>query len=201
MAARPTHEEVVLVADDDDGMLTLLTETVESAGYGVLSAARGDAALALARRQPPDAAILDVNMPGLSGYEVCGELRATHGNSLPIILLSGVRVEPYDRVAGLLLGADDYLVKPFEPNELIARLRRLVQRLPRGPSFERLTPREHDVLMLLAGGFGQRDIAVELVISPNTVATHIQHILAKLGVHSRAQAVAAAHRFGLVVES
>ena len=122
------------------------------------------------------------------------------GDALPVVFVSGERTESFDRVAGLQLGADDYLSKPFAPDELIARLRRL---LPDSelPADEKgrpaLTPREEEVLKLLASGLAQGEIAKELVISPKTVASHIERILAKLGVNSRAQAVAVAHRTGL----
>jgi DNA-binding NarL/FixJ family response regulator len=108
-------------------------------------------------------------------------------------------------VAGLLLGADDYVVKPFFQDELLARVRRLIDRT-RPPATEkigpvtngaRLTDREQQVLSLLAAGLHSKAIATRLVISPKTVATHIQRILAKLGVHSRAEAVALAFRSGL----
>jgi DNA-binding NarL/FixJ family response regulator len=137
-------------------------------------------------------------MPGLSGYELCHRLREELGEAISIILISGVRTDGLDRIAGLLLGADDYVVKPFDPNELMARVRRLLERAHRPPETERLTPRELEVLTLLAQGFGQDDVATRLVISPKTVATHIQHVLEKLRVHSRAQAVAAAYRYGLL---
>jgi DNA-binding NarL/FixJ family response regulator len=120
------------------------------------------------------------------------------------MLISGERIEAYDRVAGLLLGADDYVVKPFAPDELTARVRRLIARssaAEQANGHPKLTRREGEVLRLLARGRGQIEIANELVISSKTVASHIQHILAKLGVHSRAQAVAVAHRSGLFVES
>jgi DNA-binding NarL/FixJ family response regulator len=190
--------DVVVVADDDEGVRSLLVELFDAAGFAVLAAARGDVALSLARQRRPAVALLDVDMPGLAGYEVCRRLRDEFGDELAIVLISGVRMESYDRVAGLLLGADDYVVKPFDPNELIARVRRLLERLPRSPTLERLTPRELEVLTLLADGYGQREIGERLVISSNTVGTHIQHILDKLRVHSRAQAVAAAYRNGLL---
>jgi DNA-binding NarL/FixJ family response regulator len=190
--------DLVVVADDDEGVRSLLVELFDAAGFAVLAAARGDVALSLARQRRPAVALLDVDMPGLAGYEVCRRLRDEFGDELAIVLISGVRMESYDRVAGLLLGADDYVVKPFDPNELIARVRRLLERLPRSPTLERLTPRELEVLTLLADGYGQREIGERLVISSNTVGTHIQHILDKLRVHSRAQAVAAAYRNGLL---
>lgn len=113
-----------------------------------------------------------------------------------MIFLSGERTESFDRVAGLLVGADDYLVKPFDPDELAARVRAVLRRAqPSVPApLQSLTRRELEVLRLLADGLDQRQIAAELVISAKTVGTHIERILGKLGVHSRAQAVALAYR-------
>jgi DNA-binding NarL/FixJ family response regulator len=101
-----------------------------------------------------------------------------------------------DRAAGLMLGADDYLLKPFAPEELLARVHALLRRarVDRPGTANSLTRRELDVLGLLAEGRTQAEIARELVLSPKTVATHLERILGKLGVHSRAQAVAAAYR-------
>jgi DNA-binding NarL/FixJ family response regulator len=113
-------------------------------------------------------------------------------------------VEPHDRTAGLLLGGDDYLVKPVDPDELLARIRRAVARTQNGKRERRavrrddLTPREVEVLRLLARGLAQAEIARELVISPKTVASHLQSVMGKLGVHSRAHAVARAYEDGLI---
>jgi DNA-binding NarL/FixJ family response regulator len=147
--------------------------------------------------------VLDVKLPGLSGYEVCRRVRDRFGGETAVLFISGERTEPFDRAAGLLVGADDYVVKPFEPGELIARARRLLARTDgngNSPDVDRakLTRRELQVLGLLAQGLTQKQIARELVISSKTVATHIQRILAKLKVHSRAQAVALAHRSGIL---
>ena len=114
------------------------------------------------------------------------------------MFLSQTRVAPLDGIAGLPIGADDYLVKPFDPDELLARVRALLRRgngiearRPGGPaSLDALTRRGRQVLDLLAQGRSQMEIAGELYVTPKTVATHIQRVLTKLGVHSRAQAIA-----------
>jgi DNA-binding NarL/FixJ family response regulator len=193
----PRHD-TVLIADDDEGVRTMLAYHFERAGFAVLGAESGDVALSLARRQRPAALLLDVDLPGMSGYELCYVLREEFADQVVIVIVSGVRTEPYDRVAGLRLGADEYVVKPFDPVELFVRVERLLERLPRPAEVELLTPRELEVLRLLVGGYDQRQIAEQLVISSKTTGAHIQHILEKLRVHSRAQAVAAAHRYGLV---
>ena len=114
------------------------------------------------------------------------------------MFVSGERTESYDRVAGLMLGGDDYIVKPYAPDELVARLLALLRRGGAAESAPELTPRELEVLALLAQGLDQRAIAERLVISSKTVGSHIEHILTKLGVNNRVQAVALAYRSGLV---
>jgi DNA-binding NarL/FixJ family response regulator len=196
---RWTGSGPILIAEDDEAVAELLRGLVEAAGYDVVVATSGDEALVLARDDAPSVAILDVNLPGVSGYEVCHELRRLHGPALPILIVSGDRTESYDRVAGLLLGADDYLVKPFAPDELLVRVRSLMRRsAPAAVSRVSLTSRELEVLTLLSDGLDQTAIAERLVISPKTVGTHIERILGKLGARSRAQAVAIAYRDALV---
>jgi DNA-binding NarL/FixJ family response regulator len=131
-------------------------------------------------------------------YEVCRELRDEFGEGLPIIFMSGERVEVIDRAAGLLIGGDDYLVKPLVPDELLSRVRRLLSRTTQTIVASGLTGRELEVLRFLAAGLSQKGIAEELVISPKTVGTHIERIFRKLGVHSQSQAVALAYREGWV---
>jgi DNA-binding NarL/FixJ family response regulator len=113
----------------------------------------------------------------VSGYELCRWLRAEWGARLPIIFLSGERTESFDRVAGLLLGADDCMVKPFAPDELVARVCAALRRAapPASARVSTLTPRETDILRLLADGLGQKEIAAALAISPRTVGTHVEH--------------------------
>lgn len=194
----------VLVVDDDARQRTLLRELVQRIGLDVVEAENGETALRAAVRRPPSLVLLDVRLPVIGGYEVCHELRERYGDELPIVFVSGARVEAEDRTAGIMIGADDYITKPFDPDELVARVRRLLRRgrsAPEGPRrrtpFAELTARELEVLELMAGGLEQAEIAQRLVISPRTVGKHIQHILEKLDVRSRAQAVAVAHMRGV----
>ena len=199
-AAVARREGWILVVDDDKACRTLVTSLLARVGFETREAESGGEALAAVSDDRPSVVILDVSMPDISGYEVCRELRDKFGQDLPIVFLSGTRTESYDRAGGILLGADDYIVKPFDPDELLARVRRLASRSARRPSgvgYD-LTRREREVLRLLAAGISQDGIASRLFISPKTVATHIQRVIGKLGVHSRAQAVALAHREHLV---
>jgi DNA-binding NarL/FixJ family response regulator len=197
----------ILIADRDDATRSVVASALTRAGYETVQAVTGDAALEAARRERPTLVVLEVELPDVNGYEVCRRLRDEFGEQLPIVLFSADRTDPVDRSAGLLIGADDYIVKPFDPDEFVARVRRLVTRSSAlteesmngsldgsGSALPPLTRREREVLDLLADGRDASAIAGELYISPKTVATHIQHILVKLGVHSRAQAVARALR-------
>jgi DNA-binding NarL/FixJ family response regulator len=188
--------EAVLVADPDDASRMAVARILRSAGYDVRQADTGETALDLARSTMPVAVILEVSLPGLSGYEVCQTIRTEIGSALPILILSGVRTEWYDRIAGLLLGADDYMVKPFASGELLARLARLIDRSRSGAvrAAHDLTPRELEVLGLMSEGLRQEQIGRRLFISPKTVATHVEHILRKLAVRSSTEAIAVAFR-------
>jgi DNA-binding NarL/FixJ family response regulator len=197
LAANPN--DLIFVVDDDDGFRAYVVELLENAGYRTEEFANGSLVLAAAIAKQPAAVVLDVQLPDLNGYEVCRELRDRYGDSVQIIFVSGERMDAVDRTAGLLLGGNDYIVKPVDSGELIARVRRLVEppQILEGSSpngLDSLTKREHEVLDLLAEGHPQDEIARELVISPKTVSTHIQRILDKLHVRSRAQAVSVALR-------
>jgi DNA-binding NarL/FixJ family response regulator len=188
--------DTVLIADPDEAARDLLSGVLRNAGYEPLEASAGDEALELAHATAPAAAILEIPLPGLSGYELCTALRVEFGADMPVIFLTGTRIEPYDRVAGLLLGADDYVTKPYSAGELLVRLRNLLHRRadPQASRFaRRLTKREHEVLELMAEGLQHDEIAQKLIISPKTVATHVEHILQKLGARGRAQAIAIAY--------
>ncbi len=128
----------VLVADDEKNIVSLVKLYLSTEGYAVESAADGPAALEAARRVRPALVILDVMLPQLDGWEVLRQLRAE--SSVPVIMLSA-RTEDIDKVVGLELGADDYVTKPFNPRELIARVKAVLRR---------------------TGGRSKRDILVEV---------------------------------------
>ncbi|MGF1663694.1 MAG: response regulator transcription factor [Kineosporiaceae bacterium] len=119
----------ILVVDDDPAVLASLERTLVFEGYTVRTAADGEAALAAVTASPPDAVVLDLQMPGIDGLEVCRRLRA-RGSRVPILVLTARDATP-DRVTGLGAGADDYLPKPFALEELLARIRSLLRRAAR----------------------------------------------------------------------
>lgn len=165
---------LILVVDDDEGALTTVAWALEADGFTVRTASNGLAALNLVARQRPDLMVLDLSMPGLSGLDVIARIRADEAEAtadpLPVIVLSG-RTSETDRIVGLDLGADDYLVKPFSPGELAARVRSVlrrsrpapaqpapglfIDRLSRDVSLDGvpvdLTAKEFDLLAFLAG--------------------------------------------------
>ena len=193
----------VLIVDDDAKFRARMVRVLTRAGLVVHEASGGEEALQIAVERPA-AVVLEVDLPDVDGFEVCRALRERHGDDLPLMIVSADRVSAHDRVAGLMIGADDYLVKPVNGDELLARLRRLLARsraangTQQAERRESLSPREVEVLRLLARGHGADAIAETLVITPKTVSSHLQRVLTKLGVHSRAQAVAEAYRLGIV---
>ena len=117
--------ELILVVDDEKEIVKLARDYLERAGFRVLSAGDGTTALAAARSEQPDLVVLDLNLPGLDGLDVCRTLRKE--SEVAIIMLTA-RVEETDRLIGLELGADDYITKPFSPRELVARVRAVLRR-------------------------------------------------------------------------
>ncbi len=117
--------ELILVVDDEPKIVRLARDYLERSGYRVLPVYDGPAALIAARQERPDLIVLDLNLPGMDGLDVCRALRRV--SSVPIIMLTA-RVEETDRLIGLEVGADDYIVKPFSPRELVARVRAVLRR-------------------------------------------------------------------------
>jgi CheY-like chemotaxis protein len=161
----PGTRPPILVVDDDPALAQVMVELLELAGHRGVAVGSATAALEAARTEVPLLVVLDIKLPDLSGYEALQELRAELGERLPVLFVSGVRVEPYDRAAGLLCGGDDYLVKPFAADEFLARVRALLRRTDAHtqPEIE-LTEREAEVLALLATGLEPTDVAEQLDI-------------------------------------
>ena len=120
--------ETILIVEDDEDILQLLSINIETAGYKPLTALDGFEGLALARKHHPSLIVLDIMLPGMDGFEVCKELkRHPETAEIPVIMLTA-RGEEVDRIVGLELGADDYVVKPFSPREFLLRIRAVMKR-------------------------------------------------------------------------
>lgn len=207
MAESAELRERVLVVDDDPPLLRMLARSLDAEGFEVTVAPDGGAALVAAERSAPDVIVLDVAMPAIDGISVCRRLRS-RGLPTPILMLTA-RDAVADRVAGLQAGADDYLVKPFAMQELIARLRALTRRgkrtdellsyadlvldtaarsATRGTKTIELTGRESALLALLLSEPGRtvtRERAIDEIWSgaaePNVVDRYITRLRRKLG--------------------
>lgn len=197
----------VLVVDPDEQLREALRALLPSTGLEVRACGTGEEALAAMDEALPAVVVADAALPGLSGYELCRAIRELHGEAIGVVLLSARDTTAADRTLALLLGADDHLAKPVDWGELMARVGRLFAHAQPSAGARpevvvdgaaHLTPREREVLQLLAQGMAQEEICRTLVIAPKTVSAHIQRILAKTGAHSRAQAIAFAYRDGLV---
>ena len=125
----------ILVVDDEPGIVTIVRDYLDRAGFRVLTAGDGETALRLARTERPSLVLLDLMLPGLDGLDVTRALRQDPStNGLPLIMLTA-RVDETDRVAGLELGADDYITKPFSPREVVARVRAVLRRAEGPPTY------------------------------------------------------------------
>jgi len=153
-------KERILIVEDDVDLSTMLKIYFEAHGYEILTAGKGRDALEIGRRQLPNVVVLDIRLPDLDGYEVCRQLRSNLRTShIPVLFLTQ-RDERSDKIAGLELGADDYITKPFDTNVLLARMKAVLRRAQRG----------------MAGAGGEADTSVvtvgDLTIDPSAyVAT------------------------------
>ncbi|OCR01947.1 DNA-binding response regulator [Oscillatoriales cyanobacterium USR001] len=207
--------ERILVVDDEMDCRTVLALYLESRGYQVECAASGLEALSIFEDNPHDLVISDVMMPQMDGFEFCRRLRSIRlGQLVPFIFLSG-QGELESKVEGHSIGADDYLVKPFQPQEILAKIKGQLERshrmhaeilrLLQNSGFDRvkipaetttqdrkflpLTPAEERVFWEAIQGFTNKQISDRLFISPRTVQAHLRSIFSKLELENRTQLV------------
>jgi len=201
----------ILIVDDDITLRTALIRYLENRGYSVQNASSGVEAMDLFEQNPPDLVVSDVMMPEMDGLEFCRRLRNTRfGQLVPFIFLSS-RKDIDDRIQGHKMGADDYLVKPFEPRELVAKIEAQLERSRRihseivrlmqqsentaessnasTPVPLPLTPAEEKVFWEVIQGFTNKQIGDRLFVSPRTVQTHLSNILSKLHLENRSQLI------------
>jgi two-component system, OmpR family, response regulator len=161
-------QRTVLVVDDDPHIRDLLTFALQKAGLATREAADGEAALADIALRTPDLVVLDINMPRMDGIEVCRRIRAQ--GDLPVLFLSS-RDDEIDRVLGMELGADDYVVKPFSPREVVARVAAILRRVARTPPPPTTGHFAYGGLSLDTDGWRARwqDIEVPLTVTEFTI--------------------------------
>jgi DNA-binding NarL/FixJ family response regulator len=200
----------ILIVDDDVTLRTALSRYLSKRGYAVLDAASAIEALVMFEADPSDLIVSDVLMPEMDGFEFCRRLRTTRlGQLVPFIFLSS-KAEVEDRVQGHSIGADDYVIKPFEPRELLAKIEAQLERTRRThaeivrmiqqttvavpaevaiPLPLPLTPAEEKVFWEVIQGHTNKQIGEHLFVSPRTVQTHLSNILNKLQLENRSQLV------------
>lgn len=199
--------KTVLLVDDDPILQVALARRLQAQDYQVLQATSAQAALDLLTTAAVDVVVSDIMMPGMDGLEFCKQLRATPtGQTVPFIFLSSLG-EVNDRVQGHLMGADDYLVKPFHAKELLAKVQGAIARSERlqdalapqsppphsepaaDPGPLPLTPAETKVFWEVVQGYTNKQIGEHLFLSPRTVQTHLSNMLTKLDLENRSQLV------------
>lgn len=205
--------KTVLIVDDDEVLQLALSRRLEAQGFAVMRAGSGQEALDMLTTRSADAVVSDILMPGMDGFEFCRQLRSSPmGQIVPFIFLSSL-AEVRDRVQGHLIGADDYLVKPFHAQELIAKVKGGIARSERvngslehrlqqaqdtttAPLPDSLSTAEAKVFWQVIQGWTNKEIAQHLFLSPRTVQTHLSNILAKLKLKNRSQLVRYAFEHG-----
>lgn len=197
------EQKRLLLIDDDPNLILLVKDYLEFRGYEVITAENGQEALEVLDKETPDMIICDVMMPQMDGYALVEHVRKNPRTSwIPVLFLSA-KGQSQDRVKGLNTGADVYMVKPFEPEELVAQVEsslkqasRLIQRQEKTtdaapriqvPFDVELTPTELKVVQYVARGMANREIAEELNVSQRTIESHVSNMLGKTGLHNRTE--------------
>ncbi len=202
--ANKTESNQLLLIDDDPNLILLVKDYLEFRGYQVTTAENGREALEILEKTLPDLIICDVMMPEMDGYAFVEKVRQNNRtNWIPVMFLSA-KGQSQDKVKGLNTGADVYMVKPFEPEELVAqveaslkqagRLKGKGNRLPTDdniriqvPSNVELTPTELKVVQLVAQGMANREIAEKLKVSQRTIESHVSNMLNKTNLNNRTE--------------
>jgi DNA-binding NarL/FixJ family response regulator len=196
----------LLVVDDEPNLLRAVAACLRAERYEVSTARSGQEALLQLAESVPDLIISDIRMPGMDGYKLARQLRGAPRTALVPIVFLTAKDETADRVEGFRAGIDAYLTKPFEPEELIAVVNAILNRVERThsqiarlvsatavnespPSLhdEALTDAENRVAVAVSRGLSNKEIAAELEISVRTVENHISHILEKKGFNNRVE--------------
>lgn len=196
------NKGTVLIVDDEQKIRSLLEMYLIENDYNVLTASDGQSALAAVEQHSPDAVVLDILLPDMNGFEVCQEIRKKQ--EIPIIYLSCLQ-QSETIVTGLELGADDYLTKPFDPNELVARLNAVLRRTHGSghnkrelSRYEPLTEQERQILQRIEKGFNNKEIAEQLQLTEGTIKVYNHTIFQKLQVKNRTQAIVRAKEERLI---
>lgn len=193
----------LLLIDDDPNLILLVKDYLEFRGYEVITAENGREALEVLDQDMPDLIICDVMMPEMDGYALVEHVREDpRTNWIPVLFLSA-KGQSQDRVKGLNKGADVYMVKPFEPEELVAQVEsslkqanRLIHHSGTGadpgatiqvPFDVELTPTELKVVQFVARGMANREIAEQMNVSQRTIESHVSNMLGKTGLHNRTE--------------
>ncbi len=197
------HRRLLLI-DDDPNLILLVKDYLEFRGYEVITAENGREALEVLEQETPDMIICDVMMPEMDGYSLVSAIRQDPKTSwIPVLFLSA-KGQSQDRVKGLNIGADVYMVKPFEPEELVAQVESSLKQASRliqhkdskggdnSPKIQvpfdvELTPTELRVVQFVARGMANREIAEELNVSQRTIESHVSNMLGKTGLHNRTE--------------
>ncbi|MBD2327441.1 response regulator transcription factor [Alkalinema sp. FACHB-956] len=194
----------LLLIDDDPNLILLVKDYLEFRGYEVITAENGREALEVLEGHTPDMIICDVMMPEMDGYSLVSAIRNDpKTNWIPVLFLSA-KGQSQDRVKGLNIGADVYMVKPFEPEELVAQVESSLKQASRliqhkeskggdgSPKIQvpfdvELTPTELRVVQFVARGRANREIAEEMNVSQRTIESHVSNMLGKTGLHNRTE--------------
>ncbi|MFM6188820.1 MAG: response regulator transcription factor [Planktothrix sp.] len=197
------EQKRLMLVDDDPNLVLLVRDYLEFRGYDVITAENGRVALEILEQELPDLMICDIMMPEMDGYTLVKQIREDpRTGSIPVLFLSA-KGQSQDKVKGLNTGADVYIVKPFEPEELVAQVESSLRQASRlnqhpdpnldhGPKLRvrrnvELTPTELRVVQLVAQGLANRDIARIMKVSQRTIESHVSNMLGKTGLHNRTE--------------